>query len=69
MYALFKSIAALTAFTACARAGIPGYTQVNGATRLLGSSFGVPGLNLTFDYVVRKIYTLQSRIPSLTTAS
>ena len=55
MHALFKSIAALTAFAVCARAGIPGHTRVNGVTRLLGSSFGVPGLNLTFDYIVRKI--------------
>ena len=53
MHALCKSITTLTAFAVCARAGIPGYTQVNGATRLLGSSFGVPGLSLTFDYVVR----------------
>ena len=54
MHTFFKSIVALTAFVACARAGIPGYTQVNGVTRLLGSSFGVPGLNVTFDYVVRE---------------
>ena len=53
MHTLCKSIAALTVFAPCACAGIPGYTQVNGVTRLLGSSFGVPGLNLTFDYVVR----------------
>ena len=30
----------------------PGYTQQNGRTRLLGSSFGVLGVNATFDYVV-----------------
>lgn len=33
-------------------AAIPGYTQNGGQTRLLGSSFGVPGINATFDYVV-----------------
>ncbi|MCJ1449298.1 MAG: hypothetical protein MMC23_009818 [Stictis urceolatum] len=30
----------------------PGYTQQNGRTRLLGSSFGVLGVNATFDYVI-----------------
>lgn len=29
-----------------------GYTIQNGRTRLLGSSFGFPGVNQTFDYVV-----------------
>lgn len=29
------------------------YSQVNGRTRLTGSSFGVLGINATFDYVVR----------------
>ena len=29
-----------------------GYSQVGGRTRLDGSSFGVPGLNKTFDYIV-----------------
>ena len=69
MHALFKSNVALTAFAVCARAGIPGYTQVNGVTRLLGSSFGVPGLNLTFDYVVRKSHPPLSQKPSLTATS
>lgn len=32
----------------------PGYTQQNGRTRLIGSSFGVLGINATFDYVVRR---------------
>ena len=32
---------------------ITGYTQIGDQTRLLGSSFGVPGANATFDYVVR----------------
>ncbi len=49
---LVELFGSLTAFALFARAAIPGYTQVNGVTRLLGSSFGVPGLNLTFDYVV-----------------
>lgn len=31
---------------------IPGFTKSGGKTRLLGSSFGVPGVNATFDYVV-----------------
>ena len=66
MHALFKPIVTLIAFAACSRAGIPGYAQVNGVTRLLGSSFGVPGLNLTFDYVVRKLYSLLSQKSSLT---
>lgn len=29
-----------------------GYTQSDGNTRLVGSSFGISGLNKTFDYVV-----------------
>lgn len=33
-------------------AAIPGYTQAGGQTRLLGSSFGVPGVNATYDYIV-----------------
>ena len=33
-------------------ANIPGYTKSNGHTRLLGSSFGVAGVNATFDFVV-----------------
>ena len=33
-------------------AAIPGYTQLGSQTRLLGSSFGLPGTNATFDYVV-----------------
>ena len=32
-----------------------GYTQVNGVTKLLGSSFGVIGIDTTFDYVVSSI--------------
>ena len=35
--------------TAAYSFGTYGY---NGQTRLLGSSFGVPGINATFDYVV-----------------
>lgn len=31
---------------------ITGYLQINGQTRLLGSSFGILGVNATFDYVV-----------------
>jgi hypothetical protein len=31
----------------------PGYAVLNGATRLEGSSFGLLGINKTFDYVVR----------------
>ena len=31
----------------------PAFTQQNGRTKLLGSSFGVLGSNKTFDYVVR----------------
>ena len=31
-----------------------GYYRVNGQTRLLGSSFGVLGINSIFDYVVRR---------------
>lgn len=34
-------------------AAVPGYTQAGGQTRLLGSSFGVPGVNVTYDYIVR----------------
>ena len=30
----------------------PGFTQQNGRTRLIGSLFGVLGINATFDYVV-----------------
>ena len=30
-----------------------GYSQQNGNERLLGSSFGFPGTDQTFDYVVR----------------
>ncbi len=30
----------------------PGFTQQNGIIRLIGSSFGVLGINATFDYVV-----------------
>ena len=40
-------------------AAIPGYTQINGQTRLLGSSFGVPGTNATFDYVVSYLLLAQ----------
>ena len=69
MRALCKSITPLTAFAVCARAGIPGYTQVNGVTRLLGSSFGVPGLNLTLDYVVRKSHPPLSQKLSFTATS
>jgi hypothetical protein len=29
-----------------------GTSKLNGQTRLLGNSFGTPGLNRTFDYVV-----------------
>ena len=29
-----------------------GYVQHNGQVRLLGSSFGIAGVNSTFDYVV-----------------
>ena len=29
------------------------YLQQSSQTKLLGSSFGVPGVNQTFDYVVR----------------
>ena len=32
---------------------IQGYLQQASQTKLLGSSFGVPGVNQTFDYVVR----------------
>ena len=32
---------------------IPGYLQQDSQTKLLGSSFGVPGVDQTFDYVVR----------------
>ena len=32
---------------------IQGYLQQSSQTKLLGSSFGVPGVNQTFDYVVR----------------
>ena len=46
MHALCKYITALTAFAVCARAGIPGYTQVNGVTGLLGSFSGYPVLTL-----------------------
>lgn len=45
---------ACTAFFSAVRSANPGFTQQNGRTRLLGSSFGVLGLNATFDYVVRK---------------
>lgn len=69
MHAPCKSITALTAFAVCARAGILGYTQVNGVTRLLGSSFGIPGLNLTFDYVVRKSHPPLSQKSSFTATS
>lgn len=31
---------------------LTGYSQINGQTRLLGSSFGILGTNATFDYVV-----------------
>ena len=52
---LFSSL--LTGFLGAAlvatQVTIPSYRQVGGQTRLLGSSFGVPGTNATFDYVVR----------------
>ena len=40
---------------------ILGYTQSNGQSRLLGSSFGVPGINTTFDYVVSSDSKIQTR--------
>ena len=66
MHALVQSIKILAAFASCVRAGIPGYTQVGTFTRLLGSSFGVPGVNLTFDYVVSSPHPRLSSKPSLT---
>lgn len=50
--ALGALIPALLPLVVHAEAAIPGYIQANGVTRLLGSSFGIPGLNLTYDYVV-----------------
>ena len=36
--------------------GVPfGYTQSTG--RLIGNNFGVPGQNLTYDYIVSALYS------------
>ena len=45
-----------------------GYTQSNGQTKLVGSSFGVLGLNKTFDYVVRSRSNVCYEITPLYTA-
>lgn len=42
-----------------AYAALYGYSQIDGRTRLGGSSFGVLGINATFDYVVRRRIPLQ----------
>lgn len=54
---------ACTAFRSVAWSA-PGYTQQNGGrSRLIGSSFGVLGINATFDYVV--CLRLLHGVPSL----
>lgn len=46
-----------TAFALVAlSAGQDFFTQQNGRTRILGSSFGILGINATFDYVVCRSY-------------
>ena len=39
-----------------------GYYKANGQIRLLGSSFGILGINSTFDYVVRRRYFLPHQL-------
>lgn len=39
----------------CAHAALFGTYQVNGQTRLVGTSFGILGINATFDYVVSRL--------------
>ena len=51
-HSAFLFLEVLAYLLVSANAAIPGYVQSNGRTRLLGSSFGVPGVNTTFDYVV-----------------
>lgn len=49
----FPSLLTCAASISAALSTNHAFTQQNGRTRLLGSSFGVLGLNGTFDYVVR----------------
>ena len=46
------ALLALSATPFVVLSGPLGYTQVNGVTRLFGTSFGVIGIDETFDYVV-----------------
>lgn len=43
-----------------------GFSQDDGQTRLLGSSFGIPGVSRTYDYVVRNIATALPFLSPLT---
>lgn len=50
-----KSLLVCSFLLPFAQSAIFGFTQQNGRTRLVGSSFGVLGINATFDYVVRDL--------------
>ena len=59
---IFSCLATLATLPVLVDAGVPGSSKLSGVTRLLGSSFGVPGINLTFDYVVRSPFSLLSAL-------
>ena len=63
----FLYLFALAVFPFCALSDIFAHKLSNGQTKLAGSSFGVLGIDATFDYVVSKPMFYSSHLPGLLT--